>query len=198
MKIAILSWGSLIESGIRRGLAVTGGWNTGGPMLPIEFSRVSLSGDKAGCLTLVIDEQNGANVPTQYAISSNTNLDVALANLRIVENIKPELKYTVGYVNILHDTERKFSRDNQPVSCNTIKEWARINQFDAVIWTSLRPNFEKVTTFSFSIEAAIQYVSHLPEPIMTKVFEYIRNAPREVITPLRRALDDSLVRVTGA
>ena len=192
MKIAILSWGSLIESGARRGLAMSGSWNTGGPVLPIEFSRISQSGDKAGCLTLVIDEQNGVNVPTQFAVSSNTNLDLALANLRIVESIKPEFKYTVGYVNVLNNTEREFSRSRHPVSCNTIKEWARNNQFDAVIWTSLLSNFEKVTEIPFSVEAAIQYISHLTDPVMTRAFDYIRNAPVGVVTPLRRALDDSL------
>jgi hypothetical protein len=160
--------------------------------LPIEFSRISQSGNKAGCLTLVIDEQNGVNVPTQFAVSSNTNLDLALANLRIVENIKPEFKYTVGYVNVLHNTEREFSRQRQPVSCNTIKEWARNNRFDAVIWTSLLPNFEKLTEIPFSVEAAIQYISHLTDPVMTRAFDYIRNAPSGVVTPLRRVLDDSL------
>ena len=38
MKIALLAWGSLIwKPGT---LHITGHWNTGGPVLPIEFSRI--------------------------------------------------------------------------------------------------------------------------------------------------------------
>src|ERR1700688_4143902 len=98
MKIAILSWGSLIKSGRGRGLAIGTEWRMSGPILPIEFSRVSQSGDRAGCLTLVIDEKNGVPVPTRYALSVHTNLDWALANLRNTENIT--FKYSAGYVNL--------------------------------------------------------------------------------------------------
>ena len=191
MKIAILSWGSLITSGVQRGLMIEGGWHTGGPVLPIEFSRISQSGEKAGCLTLVIDERNGVNVPTHYAISSITNLDLALVNLRIVEKIKPEYKYTVGYVNLTNNTERLFSRNKHPIACNTIRAWAQTKGFDAVIWTSLLSNFEQITGYPFSIENAIQYISHLREPVTSRAFEYIHTAPADVVTPLRRVLDDS-------
>ena len=50
MKIAILGWGSLIWN--QNGLPVKGQWKKNGPVLPIEFSRVS----RDGRLTLVIDE----------------------------------------------------------------------------------------------------------------------------------------------
>jgi len=196
MRIAVISWGSLIQTGVQRGLSISGGWHTGGPVLPIEFSRVSQSGEKAGCLTLVIDERNGVIVPTHYAVCANTNLDLALVNLRIVENIKPEYRYTVGYVNILHNTEREFSRRKHPIACNTIKAWAQSNRFDAVIWTSLLSNFEEKTGRSFSVETAVQYISHLPEPTQSRAFEYIHNAPAEVITPLRSVIDDSFNNTT--
>ncbi len=38
MKIAILGWGSLIWD--RRDLQIAGDWQQGGPVLPIEFSRI--------------------------------------------------------------------------------------------------------------------------------------------------------------
>ena len=190
MRIAIISWGSLVHTGFSRGLQIEGEWKDEGPVLPIEFSRVSKSGDMEGSLTLVIDEQNGSNVPTQYAISSNRNLDMAITNLQAVERIN--LVYSIGYVNIVHNTEREWARRNTPITCNTIKAWAQDNSFDAVIWTSLLPNFEAETQFSFNLESAVQYISHLPEPKMSKAFNYIRNAPINVITPLRRVLDDAV------
>lgn len=53
MKIAILGWGSLIWD--KRNLRLAGEWQVGGPVLPIEFSRVS----GYGRLTLVIDPLHG-------------------------------------------------------------------------------------------------------------------------------------------
>jgi len=192
MKIAILSWGSLIQTGVQRGLQINGEWHTGGPVLPLEFSRISQSGERAGCLTLVIDEQNGVNVPTHYALSSLSNLDHAIFNLRTVERIREEYAYTIGYVNLVSETERTFSRRKHPIACNTIKAWALTNNWDAVIWSSLLSNFEEKTGIPFSVESAVQYLSHLREPVSSKAFEYICTAPAEVITPLRRIIDDNL------
>jgi hypothetical protein len=64
MRIAILGWGSLIWK--PNGLPMSGDWKRGGPVLPIEFSRVSSDGR----LTLVIDEQYGVDVITRYVLSS--------------------------------------------------------------------------------------------------------------------------------
>ncbi|HOW68396.1 MAG TPA: hypothetical protein P5055_13320 [Candidatus Paceibacterota bacterium] len=58
MSIAILGWGSLIWN--PRDLPITGDWQGDGPVLPIEFTRISDNGR----LTLVIDERHGVDVPT--------------------------------------------------------------------------------------------------------------------------------------
>jgi hypothetical protein len=52
MNIAILGWGSLVWD--QRVLPTESEWNSEGPRLPIEFSRVS----QDGRLTLVIDSCN--------------------------------------------------------------------------------------------------------------------------------------------
>jgi hypothetical protein len=191
MKIAILSWGSLIKTGKSRNLAIADGFTPGGPMLPIEFSRVSQSGERKGCLTLVIDEENGVRVPTQYAISIHNHLDWALANLRFVENIT--LKYSVGYVNLVSGTERGWARENHPLSCDVIKQWARENRFDAVIWTALLPNFERVFDVPFTVDGAVNYINNLTEPVKSKAMEYIKNAPTEIITPVRSRISGTIV-----
>lgn len=191
MKIAILSWGSLIKTGKNRGLATIGDFVSGGPTLPIEFSRVSQSGAVAGCLTLVIDEKNGVPCPTQFAVSAMTHLDWALINLRGVERIT--LKYSVGYVNLVSGTERGWARENHPQACDAIKVWARRMNFDAVIWTSLLSNFEKVTEKPFTVENAVSYVNGLSPELKTKAMDYISNAPGEVITPVRSQLSGTIV-----
>lgn len=192
MKIAILSWGSLIRTGVERGLRIRGGWQTGGPIIPIEFSRVSQSGERTGCLTLVVDEKNGVNVPTYYAESALTNLDHTLANLRLVENIT--LVYSVGYVNLVRNSERGWAREHHPITCNTIKAWAATNGFDAVVWTSLLSNFEKVTNIPFSVQSAVDYINSLSPGLKEKAMEYINNAPFEVVTPVRTAVCSNIPR----
>jgi hypothetical protein len=53
------------------------GWMRGGPILPIEFSRIS-GGER---LTLVIDEECGTRVPTRYALSADINVTSARESL---------------------------------------------------------------------------------------------------------------------
>ena len=187
MKIAIISWGSLITTGTNRGLQITGSFQSGGPIVPVEFSRISQSGDRSGCLTLVLDEIDGVNVLTHFATSAHNNLDSALSNLRTVENI--DLTYSVGYVNLIRNTERGWAREHHPVSCNTIKAWARVRGFDAVIWTSLLPNFEHITGVPFSVASAVNYVNTLSPQLKEKTIEYIKESPDDIVTPVKNELN---------
>ena len=123
MRIAVLGWGSLIKEAQVRMLQI-GGWRIDGPILPVEFSRISQASERAGCLTLVIDEKNGVNVTTCYALSFNTNLNDAIENLRVVENVK--LNYSISYINLLKNKERTFARKFHPHCCDVIKGQQRI------------------------------------------------------------------------
>jgi hypothetical protein len=75
MRIAIFAWGSLIWN--RRELAIMEDFKPGGPLLPVEFCRVS----GGGRLTLVVDEAFGASCQTYVAESACGDLDAALRNL---------------------------------------------------------------------------------------------------------------------
>jgi hypothetical protein len=135
MKIAILGLGSLIWD--RRDLTISGEWQRGGPVLPIEFCRISTRGERAGCLTLVIDEQHGEDVPTSLALSSRMNLDDAIADLGIREGTTSD---RICYVNLVRNTERVSARQQHPSVCDTIKAWAQAQRCDAVVWTALPSN----------------------------------------------------------
>lgn len=179
MRIAILGWGSLIWD--NRNLRITGDWQTGGPELPIEFSRVSHDGR----LTLVIDPAHGHPVPTRYATSACTNLNGAIANLRERENTTAE---KIGYVNLIASTERDNSRLHHPAACDTIKVWAQANDWQAVIWTALISNFDSEGRPPFSVPAAVAYFNGLTGAVQARALEYLKHAPAEVDTPLRRAI----------
>lgn len=182
MRIAILGWGSLIWD--QRDLPISGDWARGGPVLPIEFSRISTRGERAGCLTLVIDEQHGAKVTTRFALSPRTDLDDAIADLRTREGTSSE---SIGYVNLVRDRERPYARQQHPHACDTIKAWAQAQRWDAVVWTALPSNFDTEKKNPFSVDAAIQHLNGLVEPAKSNALEYLQNAPPEVVTPVRTA-----------
>jgi hypothetical protein len=134
MKIAILGWGSLIWD--KRDLPIVGDWQMHGPVLSIEFSYISSDGR----LTLVIDEKNGTAVTTQFARSACDNLNDAVASLRKREKTTKE---RIGFVNLMSNTERDWSRQHHPTACDRIKAWARTHNWEAVVWTALTSNFRR-------------------------------------------------------
>lgn len=163
-----------------RALATIGEWQPGGPILPIEFSRKS----KDGRLTLVIDPANGELATTLYIRSRFENLNAAIGNLREREDNTPQDR--IGYVNLVAHTERAWARENHPNACDTITAWAQANDWQAVIWTALTPNFEEEQNEPFTVHAAVRYLNGLPGETRTRAFEYIRRAPPEIMTPFRR------------
>jgi hypothetical protein len=171
MKIAILAWGSLIRD--QRELPTLGEWRKGGPVLPIEFSRVS----SGGRLTLVIDEKNGVPVKTHYAQSGSAGLSEAIEDLRKREGSP---SYRIGVVS--------KTINNAKAGSDTIKAWAVDNKWDAVIWTGLASNFEEKKHVPFTVENGLTYLKGLAGEKRARAWEYIDRAPEEVITPLRREL----------
>jgi hypothetical protein len=190
MKIAILVWGSLLwEQG---DLKLATGWVLGGLALPLEFSRVSRTRD--GALTLVIDPDNGAEIPTRFAESSLHNLEEAIYSLARREGTSRE---NIGYVDCRSGQSRSRL---PPTASSTIRDWAEKHNFDAVIWTDLRSNFDDVDKAKFSdvkepnmkftVDNAQKYLHGLKAPGDDKAREYIKNAPPEVETPLRKRMRD--------
>lgn len=189
MKIAILGWGSLIWD--KRTLRIAGDWQTGGPILPIEFSRIS--SDRR--LTLVIDPQNGVPVPSLFARSEFANLNDAIANLRERENTSSE---KIGYVNLVNHTERDYARTHHSAACDAIKLWARAHDWQAVIWTALISNFAAKQNTPFAVAAAVDYIAGLSGPGKATALEYIQRAREEIDTPVRRLLlEQQILPITG-
>ena len=178
--IAVIGWGSLIWN--PGGLPLASGWEEGGPVLPIEFSRIS----DDGRLTLVIDERNGADVPTRYAVCSKTELEPAIADLQAREGARNRDR--IGFVDIptRRHSERAFN--SHPKALERIRTWAAKKQFMAVIWTALGPRFKEKIGVPFSPEAAMHYVNGLAGTARARALEYIQNAPKEVMTPFRRLI----------
>ena len=176
-KIAIIGWGSLIwcPKSLHKHI---GEWQTGGPCLPIEFSRIS----DDGRLTLVIDEKNGEVIPTRFAMSHRNDLRDAICDLRHREGT---LCKRIGYVK---GDEKNEETDF--LQSDVIRKWVANNEFYAAIWTALPSNFEIESDKNeeFSVNAATEYLEKLSGDEKDVARKYIENAPPEVCTPLRRHL----------
>lgn len=182
MTIAILAWGSLVWD--KRDLPIQDDWQHGGPVLPIEFSRIS----DDGRLTLVIDERHGVEVPTQFAFSPKTDLELAITDLQKREGTTQRDR--IGFVDMAAGRANPLSLEKHPRATERIRAWCASRRYDAVIWTALGPRFKNAgQTEPFSAEAALRYVTALPEPVKSKAFVYIRRAPEEVVTPFRMAFN---------
>ncbi len=180
MKIAILGWGSLLWDNRPDFDQWHEVWQSDGPTLKIEFSRISTS--RSGALTLVIDEKHGTPTTVAWCLSKRVNPDDAVCDLRCREGTT--LK-NIGRIDVAQQAERQdFSTTH-----DTIVSWAREKGLDVVIWTALKSNFQEKTKRPFSVEAALSHLRALTAEGKAKAAEYIRRAPSFVQTPLRTAVE---------
>lgn len=182
MKIAILGWGSLIWSPQTLNYNTTLGWQTNGPILPIEFARIS----KDGRLTLVITEE-GTKVNTLYAISSYQTINEAVLNLQKREGT---IKKRIGVYN---KTTNIFSPDNFKFK-EAIKQWISKEDIDAVIWTNLpeKWSIEKQDNLLIDSNKRVKYLQELSVNKRAKAEEYIRKTPTQIKTKYRAIIEEKL------
>jgi hypothetical protein len=155
-----------------------------GPLLPIEFCRVS--GD--GRLTLVVDEDYGIACKTYSAPSALHSLDEAIENLRLREGMPGARE--VGFVVAASGKQSDVATQRHPEAIATIAAWVAANGYDAAIWTALASNFGEHGKGGepFSVTAATRYLERLAGQDAAKfarALDYIRKAPPEVDTPVR-------------
>jgi hypothetical protein len=176
--VALLGWGSLLWEGGRKFDAYHGPWLNDGPLLRIEFSRVSDS--RCGALTLVIDPENGIPTRVAYCLSLRSNITDVIEDLRDREGASTQ---NIGFV--CRGEDAKF-RDR--ASRDAVIAWAAHSGMDSVVWTDLSSNFAERLGRPFSVAAALEYLQTLEPVAKAKALEYIRRAPPFVQTPLRSAL----------
>lgn len=178
LRIAILGWGSLLWDASPRFDAQRDPWDADGPILKLEFSRISQR--RHGALTLVIDAKYGAPCRVSYAVSKRGDPELVIADLRDREATNHG---NIGFFITAGSQSRVRDRD----SLRAIREWAIERKFDAVVWTDLENNFEAQVGEAFTVEAALEYVETLDGEARTHAVEYLRRLPATVTTPLRSA-----------
>lgn len=184
MKIAILGWGSLIWQPKELEFNKTFGWNEDGPILPIEFARIS----KDGRLTLVITE-NGTEVPVLFTLSNYHNLEEAILNLAVREGSG---RNSIGSYDKSKDTfSSKFLFKDEIIN------WIKNTDFDAVIWTNLCENWNIKNDKGDIIrqiepERRIEYLKELKGHTSAIAEEYIRRTPHQIVTAFRKKIESEL------
>ena len=178
--IAILGWGSLLWEGGSAFDKTHAAWRCDGPILKIEFSRISQR--RAGALTLVIDPANGVPTRVAWCLSLRDTVGEAVEDLRMREETSVQ---NIGVV-VLGAHSRSADQD----TVDEVTKWAGGRNLVGVIWTDLRGNFERRTGKRFSYDAALNYVAGLSGEARGRALEYIRRAPSFVRTPVRDALSN--------
>jgi len=184
MKIAILGWGSLIWNPGNLEIEKTqeqNGWFDDGPMMPIEFARIS----KNKRLTLVI-VPGSEEVRTLYAISKFEILDEAILDLAVREGCG---KNKVGFF----DKKKGEFYPPKFEHKNNIKDWINDKEdVDAVIWTDLANNFKDKVRLELTADNVINYLEDLLDDVKALSEQYIRRAPVAVNTPFRKEIEKKL------
>jgi hypothetical protein len=177
MNIAVIGWGSLIWC--PGSLRIKTKWRKEGPLLPIEFARIS----EDWRLTLVI-HPNSAPQQTYWALSELTELKAAHRNLQEREGCPPSKirSYPLG------------SADEAipPTVAAGLEIWlAKHEDVEAVIWTNLTTNWKDKLQREFSPDDAVHYLEKLDAEqkqtrlIYERAREYVRNAPPSIQTEVR-------------
>ena len=182
MKIAVVGWGSVVRD--PRELRAAAQFAPNGPLLPVEFCRVS----RGRRLTLVIDETFGSVCTTYSAPSALDTLDAAMKNLQAREDMRDVRG--VGFVDLVSGTQSDIAMQRHPDAIATIAAWAQSNGYDAAIWSALASNFHEPGKGGepFSVTAAMRYLEALrgeDTAGFASAVAYIHDAPAEVDTPVR-------------
>lgn len=174
--IVCIGWGSLIWC--QKTLPVLGAWRIDGPELPVEFARESR--DKR--ITLVVCEA-APPVTVLWSELNVPSLDQARNALAEREGIRARyIPDSIGYCS-------KTGRSNHP-GADAIAAWAGQKGADAVVWTALKPKLGDDYRVP-SVEEVIAHLKGLSGTALKAAEEYVRLAPRQIVTPYRTAIEQA-------
>ena len=169
--IVCLGWGSLIWN--PGSLPLENEWNSDGPQLPVEYTRVS----GGGRLTLVITEGAPA-ITTFWSRLSVSSVDHAIEALAQREGCA---QAAIGFW-----TDGNMSRHTQ---AGRIATWAKDRNCVAAVWTALKPGFPHSRGEPLTCEQALSHLRILEGDERADAEEYIRRTPGQVRTPYRTAIE---------
>ena len=170
-RIAIIGWGSLVWN--PDGLDIEPYWYQDGPMLPVEFARVS----RDGRLTLVLVE--GLLVQTTlWAVSRKATLEEAAKDLEAREGCTDPRG--------IGSWPRIPGRSGVDRYDEVIRSWVEAKRLDGAAWTALGPKAPNGKRILVPKEERLEYLRGLVAAGKEgAAMEYIVKAPAQIETPFR-------------
>lgn len=182
-RIAVIGWGSLIWDLDDLAPKVEGTWLMGGgPMLPMEFSRISPK--RLQALAVCLDARHGDPCLTNAIISTRDDIHQAAEDLRARERAQ-----RIDQIGLIHPASGAL-KTRIPALGAILEEWCEATGAAGAVWTDLDDNFEGIMSRPFTTGNAIAYLGSLTGASRAEAVRYITLAPAATDTPLRRALQD--------
>ena len=150
-------------------------WYENGPQVSVEFARKS----QDGRLTLVI-EKASPPITVLWAVMKTPILSDAIESLRAREGT------TIANIGVWENPA------NDPFEIPGLGKWAKTMEANAVIWTALPSGFNGVNSVVPSLAQALEYLKSLDGEAKKLAENYIRNAPTQIRTPYRAAIESEL------
>lgn len=180
-RIAVIGWGSLIWDLDDLAPKVEGPWRMGGgPVLPMEFSRVSPK--RLQALAVCLDPKYGDPCQTNAIVSFRSDIQEAAEDLRARERAQ-----RIDQIGLVHPATGAL-HTRIPELGPILTEWCEATGAAGAVWTDLDDNFEKITGTPFTTANATAYLNGLTGASREEAVRYITLAPAATDTPLRRAL----------
>ena len=182
-RIALIAFDSVVK--LPKNLkSLIAGWKNGGPILPVEFSRIS----NDGRLTPVIDARNGTHIQTMFTVLKVKDLNRAITEVAKQQGITNNNR--VGYLDIPRQIVNADCWARHEDACRVIVDWAKKNKFSAVVWNGLGVKFKDAIGVSFSPQAAVNSLNSLKPNKRRAALKYIKSVPKFVDTRFRNALNE--------
>lgn len=179
--IAVVGFGSLVWDLDTLRSHVTGRWQMdAGPVMPLEFSRISPKRKQA--LALCVDLMDG--VPSKTSVIHSTRGDVQQAR----RDLAVRERAPVGFIGgVCLDTRQSHGRGQ---SAWMVWQWCERAGYSGAVWMDIWANFTAQRGIGFSVRDGIDYLRTLDEDGLAEAVQYIERAPASVRTHLRRGLAD--------
>lgn len=175
--IVCLGWGSLIWC--QKALPIRGEWMRDGPALPVEFARES----RDSRMTLVLCDSY-PTVPVLWAELNVATLDEARSVLAIREGVSERnIPNSIGYWSA--------SAAGDHPGTAAVANWCRPRAMSGVVWTALKPKIGADSRMPSEAEV-VWHLRHLTGTEAEVAREYVRLAPRQIVTPYRKAIEATL------
>lgn len=184
LEIALLGWGSLVwKPGLMK---IIERWHFDGPMLPIEFARISRNPNTNIEQLTLVPYDGAKDVPSLWTRIIHKDIVNAICNLAEREDCSVD---SIGYINL---KKNEYNCKVVPKMSNMIAAWAISKDFEAVVWTDLPSNFFEETGGMLTEYNVLEYLKKQSKDGNSDAREYFERAPQQIKTHIRDVVEKEL------